>query len=67
MLSMACRNSAQRCWFQREFDPVGQICVGLNINDVLEQSIAAVLHMAHVGGRLAPGQVAVEGFGQIQS
>jgi hypothetical protein len=29
-------------------------------NDLLEQPIAAVLDMAHVGGGLAPGQVAVE-------
>jgi hypothetical protein len=36
-------------------------------NDVLEQSIAAVLHMAQAGGGLAPGQVAVKGLGQIQS
>jgi hypothetical protein len=34
---------------------------------VLEQFIAAALHMAHGGGGLAAGQVAVEGFGQIQS
>lgn len=37
-----------------------------DLNDVPEQAISAVLHMAHVVGGLAPGKVAMEGFGQIQ-
>jgi hypothetical protein len=37
------------------------------IDDVIEQGVTAVLHMAQVRRRLAPGQVPVEGVGQIQA